>query len=285
MPAFQHKVDLAINEGVLLKELFSPVFIEKTSSEYKLVLQKMRADDDLDGKRAKVVPVTDQFEEVYFTKIISAIGAEPSQSWQIPDIHDGEKISLSNCVILSDANPVVFIGDLTNQTKSVTEAIASGKQAAIALDILFSQGKEKINRILDRIKIGNGPFVSMEIYIGGARKKRSSHVVSSNEINADYFKHASRMSPEYISFNEQGNNSPFIENERILSEQDVLKEANRCFNCGVCNSCDNCKLFCPEISVILDNEKGRSINLDYCKGCGICVVECPRNAMRLIAEE
>ena len=55
-----------------------------------------------------------------------------------------------------------------------------------------------------------------------------------------------------------------------------MREAERCFNCGLCNQCDNCHLFCPDLSVIHDQSaQGRHINYDYCKGCGLCVVECP----------
>jgi Pyruvate/2-oxoacid:ferredoxin oxidoreductase delta subunit len=65
-----------------------------------------------------------------------------------------------------------------------------------------------------------------------------------------------------------------------------MREAERCFNCGICNQCDNCRLFCPDMAVIRDQSpRGRCINYDYCKGCGICVVECPRNAMTLEEEQ
>ena len=66
----------------------------------------------------------------------------------------------------------------------------------------------------------------------------------------------------------------------------AIQEAGRCFNCGICNQCDNCFLFCPDLAVVRDetDPQGRYINYDYCKGCGLCVVECPRNAMVLIEE-
>ena len=67
--------------------------------------------------------------------------------------------------------------------------------------------------------------------------------------------------------------------------EQAMREAERCFNCGLCNQCDNCHLFCPDLSIIHDQSaQGRHINYDYCKGCGLCVVECPRNAMTLEEE-
>ncbi|MBW1864131.1 MAG: 4Fe-4S binding protein [Deltaproteobacteria bacterium] len=46
-----------------------------------------------------------------------------------------------------------------------------------------------------------------------------------------------------------------------------------------CIDCDNCRLFCPETAVSVEDT--RRIDMDYCKGCGVCVVECPRGAMTL----
>lgn len=57
--------------------------------------------------------------------------------------------------------------------------------------------------------------------------------------------------------------------------------------CGRCNECDNCLIFCPDISVLVkgNGHFGYSIDYDYCKGCGICFTECPRHAMTMIDEE
>lgn len=52
-------------------------------------------------------------------------------------------------------------------------------------------------------------------------------------------------------------------------------EAERCFSCGVCDSCGNCWKFCPHMSV-LEKDGKLAIDYDYCKGCGICAQECPK---------
>ena len=79
-------------------------------------------------------------------------------------------------------------------------------------------------------------------------------------------------------------NHSFIPVESMLSKESALAESERCFNCGICNACDYCRLYCPDMSVMVQNSK-RRINLDYCKGCGLCVAECPRNAMTLREED
>ena len=65
----------------------------------------------------------------------------------------------------------------------------------------------------------------------------------------------------------------------------VLEEVDRCFNCGVCNMCENCWVFCPDVSISRKNDEfGYDIDYDHCKGCGICVEECPRAAMSMEEE-
>ncbi len=65
---------------------------------------------------------------------------------------------------------------------------------------------------------------------------------------------------------------------------EAVAEAQRCFTCGLCTSCSNCVVFCPDGAVRHDTG-GYTIDLNYCKGCGVCVAECPRGAMALVPEE
>jgi 2-oxoacid:acceptor oxidoreductase delta subunit (pyruvate/2-ketoisovalerate family) len=71
-----------------------------------------------------------------------------------------------------------------------------------------------------------------------------------------------------------------------LSEKEMREEAERCLNCGVCNRCELCMIFCPDMAIHrrADGE-GFEIDLRYCKGCGLCAAECPRGAMAMSREE
>jgi NADPH-dependent glutamate synthase beta subunit-like oxidoreductase len=71
--------------------------------------------------------------------------------------------------------------------------------------------------------------------------------------------------------------------ERIigLSEEDAIKEAERCMSCGMCIECDNCVIFCPQDAVFRvkkdQRTTGRYVDTDYakCIGCHICSDVCP----------
>jgi NADPH-dependent glutamate synthase beta subunit-like oxidoreductase len=282
MPAFQHEVEMAVKEGVEIIELVSPVRIEKNNNAYVLTLQQMKVTDKgMANGRARVVPEGEANQQLRAHKIFIAIGAEADEPWQhAPDAENGV-LSLSHCTISVADRPMVFGGDLTNRTKSVADAIASGKQAAIALDTFFRKGLDAITERLASCRVGNGDALSMDKYLDGEGMLRIPHTVSYQEINGDYFSKSSRATPSYLS-PEQRLRS-FSEIEDSLTIDQAMGETRRCFNCGICNACDNCRLFCPELAVILEGAQ-RQIDLDYCKGCGICVTECPRNAMTLKEE-
>ena len=108
-------------------------------------------------------------------------------------------------------------------------------------------------------------------------------MVQPEEINTDHFQFSPRIVKPRLLKEERVRS--FAEIDLNISANLAMGEAKRCFNCGLCNQCDNCRLFCPDLSVIReDTPQGRRIDYDYCKGCGICVVECPRNAMVLEEE-
>lgn len=282
MPAFKAEIEMAVKEGVKIKELFSPIRIKEDTGEYVLSLQLMKTSDmKTDGGRARVIPDGKEIRHLRVQKIFTAIGAEPSASWQFPPGENIETLYLSHCTLTGKNPPFLYGGDLTNPIKSVTDAIASGKQAAMAIDIFFNQGRHAVENGLSSCLVGKGPALSMERYLGGKRSVRDSHIVSYGDINIDYFSMAGRVKAAPIEVNNRIRS--FDEIEATFTISQAMEETRRCFNCGICNACDNCRIFCPEIAVILKDSE-RRINLDYCKGCGICVFECPRNAMDLEEE-
>ncbi len=52
-----------------------------------------------------------------------------------------------------------------------------------------------------------------------------------------------------------------------------------------CISCLNCWIYCPDSSIIVENEKMIGINYNYCKGCGICANVCPEKVGAIRMED
>ena len=86
----------------------------------------------------------------------------------------------------------------------------------------------------------------------------------------------------------------FEESRRIFLEPEAgtdeaaaaVKEARRCLGNHFCQSCDLCRITCPELCITRNPASGRiEIDLEFCKGCGICAFICPRKAIRMEREE
>jgi 2-oxoacid:acceptor oxidoreductase delta subunit (pyruvate/2-ketoisovalerate family) len=286
MPAFEEEIQMALEEGVELRERWSPVQIQPEGEAFRLTVQQMRVMDTDQSGKAQVEPIPGKTESLLVTRIFKAIGLEASEAWHNPPAGQRGFVSLTNTVLVPrPEGPVrVYGGDLAISSKSVVQAVASGKEAALALDTFFQKGPEAIESELRACQVGNGPALSMEMVLKGPRTGRNPHLVHYEEINPDHFHFSPRIiSPRLLK---KERVQSFAEINLKISADLAMREAKRCFNCGLCNQCDNCRLFCPDLSVIREETpQGRRINYDYCKGCGICVVECPRNAMVLEEEQ
>jgi NADPH-dependent glutamate synthase beta subunit-like oxidoreductase len=285
MPAFAEEVQMALEEGIEIRELETPVEIERHKGDLAVTLQKMRVTQESPQGKARIRPVGRKRKKIRVQHLLVAVGSSAAEDWYDLLGKTRGVTRFNNCVFVHRSREPVLVygGDLVASIKSVVHAVASGKEAAMALDLFFKEGLESIERKLKSSLVGKGPSLSMEAYLGGPRAKRNHSVVSFENLNTDYFRFAPAIIQPRLLREERFKS--FAEISLKIGASLAIREAERCFNCGLCNHCDNCQLFCPEIAVIRDhNFEGRHINYDYCKGCGLCVVECPRNAMALEEE-
>ena len=74
--------------------------------------------------------------------------------------------------------------------------------------------------------------------------------------------------------------------ESGFDKETAMREARRCLGQRVCESCETCSLFCPDLCITRDASTGDVLfDLDFCKGCGICAAVCPRGAIQMAMEE
>ena len=144
--------------------------------------------------------------------------------------------------------------------------------------------KEDPEKVIQSLLVGDGPSVSIFPYFHPGERIRSSHVVTFEELNLDYFEKAKRVEEAKYLLPER--TKGFFEVTSSLTERTALEEAGRCFNCGTCNECETCYTFCPDASILKGIKSlSHQVDYDFCKGCGICFVECPRRAISLKEEE
>jgi 2-oxoacid:acceptor oxidoreductase delta subunit (pyruvate/2-ketoisovalerate family) len=181
----------------------------------------------------------------------------------------------------TESKGIFFGGDLVSPFRTVAHAIGSGKRGAISIDA-FLRGKD-LYQALEMTQIGETGGVSMRKYRDNGSNMLNPHVVSFDELNTAYFEPAKRTQRRCTSGITRIRD--FREVNKGLRRGEARHEAARCFECGTCNDCENCYVFCPDVSILKGMKKLKhEINYDQCKGCGICFTECPSSAISMEGE-
>jgi 2-oxoacid:acceptor oxidoreductase delta subunit (pyruvate/2-ketoisovalerate family) len=280
MPAFPEEIAGTEAEGIEIFPSAMPLRIMADGGSGKKVefIKANLGEPKPDGSLNPIpIPGTEFYLEA--DSVIRAIGEVPDLSF-LP-----QEVSIKKGLI--EVGEMGFVhtkgyfagGDAINPYHTVAGAIGSGKRAALAIHEYLQGGwlKEKFRLI----QVGEKGTISMKKYFHPLEGEANPPVVPFKDIKTEYFEHHLRISIPQLSLDDR--RGGFREIQPGLKKEEAQEEAGRCFNCGVCNGCDNCWIYCPDMAV--KRKKDRyEIDYDYCKGCGICFEECPRSAI-LFEEE
>lgn len=226
MPAFAEEVHAALEEGVKIHFLAAPVEVVNGSGKVtglKCIRMELGPADQ--SGRRRPVPVAGSEFVVEADTIVPAIGQiiDP----MIWDTISGLERSPWNTINLDPVTyqtsiPGVFSGgDAGTGPATVVEAVAAGKEAA-----------ESIARYLSGADMATGRPVALPAHNEyppipeGKPQKRA-------------------VTPEIPVPERMG----FKEVELAFAENEALREAQRCLNCGVCSECMECVKACPAQAV------------------------------------
>lgn len=281
MPAYKDEVEEAEREGISIRYLVAPIGIIREKGRLAgLECVKMRmGKPDASGRRSPI-PIRGSRFFVETDQVIRATGETADLSFLSRSVRSADH-SISTSPQMTTSHPGVFAGgDAIAQPRSVGHAILSGKKAAISIDCTLKGRDAK--EAYRAIQVGTKGGVLLEAYLHPEEMNLEwKKVVGFGEINTSYFEKSPRLKGKALSQEKalQG----FDEINLGLDRANAVRSAERCFQCGLCNRCRNCDLFCPDLAVLMKG-KGPEINYDHCKGCGICVKECPRGALALADE-
>jgi NADPH-dependent glutamate synthase beta subunit-like oxidoreductase len=275
MPAIPDEVIEAEEEAVKFRFLIQPVSVKKKNGRLAVTFQRMRSGAPDETGRPRVVPVQDAFVTIETDSAISAVGELVDVSW-VP-----ETLVQAGLINPASASGVFAGGDAARQPRTIVNAIASAKRAAISMDLFFRgiSGRDA----LAKIRIGNKGSLSMRDYLQARESEHwpeAQEVISSGKINTLYFERTGRVKQKKIG--PARRLKSFAEVNLTSDARAALFSASRCYSCGRCNGCLNCYYFCPEGIVTVDVEQcTRTVDDRHCKGCGTCATACPRNAIEM----
>jgi len=253
MPAVPEEIEEAENEGVKINYLTNPVDFVGNGKLEKIKVQKMElGDPDEDGRR-RPVPVDGSEYEIVADQVMLAIGEVPDLEFISNGLEEKWGRMNIDTFQMTTKKGIFACGDAANgPIGTVVDAIATGKRSAFA-----------IHSFLLDTKFSETSY---------------DQIVQYSDLNLDYFH--TELRPKQKRNDIKKITSNFKEVNLGITEDDAIRESDRCFSCGACTFCDTCLVYCPDVAINKAKDgKGYVIDYDFCKGCGICVHECPRHAM------
>ncbi len=207
MPASEEEILGALEEGVEITYLAAPLKISHNGRRLELTCNRMRlGEPDASGRR-RPEPIKGGEFTLEFDSIIAAIGQRPDIPTEF-DLKTGRGNTIGVSLMQATGREGVWAGgDVATGPASVIEAIAAGRRAAGSID-KYLGGEGDIEEELTQERLYG-------MCVGSVDKFAYLHQVEM---------------PCLAVEERQGN---FVEVELGFDEETALREARRCFQCGV----------------------------------------------------
>ncbi|MCZ7561115.1 MAG: NAD(P)-binding protein [Burkholderiaceae bacterium] len=279
MPAQRAEVEEALEEGVRLVDGAS--LVRASAEKGRAMLECVRVNYVAGAERGRfrIEPIAGSEFRLEADAIVPSIGQDPELAPFVQSVPADGALLRADPLQATEAQGVWAGGDVASMARFVTEAIGMGKRAALAIDRELS---EKAGRTCAP---DGASGVAMRERLAGARLPGLGidlqQLVPLDAIATFYYPQAPRAPEARLPVGERAGEA---EVQLGLDPERALDEAQRCFSCGTCISCDNCFHYCPDLAIRRLPDGGYEVDGNYCKGCGICVRECPTGSMEMTEE-
>jgi heterodisulfide reductase subunit A-like polyferredoxin len=231
MPASPEEIEEALEEGVRMEFLVAPVRILGEGGKVTGIecIRMELGEPDASGRR-RPIPVKGSEFTIGLDAIVPAIGQAADLSF-LPK-ESGVAVNKWNTF---ETDPVTFAtnvpgvfagGDAVTGPATVVKAVFAGKEAAVSID-RFLRGEE----------------------VAAGRAKDWTRGLADQ---ADVSKVAKAPRVVYPLLEPEERRNDFREVGIGLSEEEAVREANRCLACGICSECYQCVEAC--IAKAIDHE-------------------------------
>jgi NADPH-dependent glutamate synthase beta subunit-like oxidoreductase len=251
MPAIEHEIELAKEDGVNMEFLAAPIAIKvEDGKATAMTCIRMELQDADASGRPRPVPMDGSEYERLASFIIPAIAQEPDFAG-FEELREGRDWIKVNEQWLTKLDNVWAGGDAAavKNTGLVTIALGHGRLAADAIDASLSGREWKAPEVHKMVA-----HTEMKLAFYEEKEAEEVSVLSVEERIAS-------MDKEVIGG---------------LSAEQVVIETRRCMSCGKCFQCETCYLYCQD-QAIKRTTPGQpyTYDLGLCQGCKKCAEECP----------
>jgi heterodisulfide reductase subunit A len=236
MPAIAEEINECRDEGIPINTLTQPVRIIGGNGRVKQIeCVKMQLGKLDESGRRTPEPISGSEFTIEVDDVITALGQETDWACLTPEcacqLTDWGTMRVDSVTFQSDDPDIFAGGDAVTGPRTVIEAIAAGKEAAISID-RFIRGQD--------LREG---------------RKREWAVAAKGQ--KDKYHTAKRVLMPALAPEERVNN--FDEVQLGLTEEMVLEEAKRCLGCGCA-----CIQSCPYDIIQFDLKAGVSHKCNLC---------------------
>jgi len=214
MPALQHEIDAALEEGIKLQTLVSPKRILSDGKNLKGVeiIKNKLGDVDASGRR-NPVEIPGSEETLEFDTLIVTIGDTPDVdyiSYMGIDVNKWGTLIINEDTLQTNRESVFAGGDVVTGPNTVIAAIADGKKAAVMID-RYLKGEPLKQPVM--------PYLP-EKYIAPFEETEATESVETPRVKLPTIDADARV-------------NSLEEVELTLTDDDAKYEARRCLRCDL----------------------------------------------------
>lgn len=266
MPASSSEIEQALEEGVEAIFLVAPTKVKRENGRLSVTCIRMELGELDAGGRRRPAPIEGSEFNMEFDTLITAIGQAPqlSEDFRLR-IGRGSTIQVDPITLTTNRAGVFAGGDAVTGPATVTQALASGRQAAFSIDDYLKHRYPLVYTESEKSSLG-------ELF------PKTIEMIRKIE----------RLEPPLLPPEARAKEFKMV--ELIYDWESAVNEARRCLRCGMgaeilfqdkCATCLTCLRVCPYHVPYLDNGGSIQIPAEQCQACGICVAECPARAIVL----
>lgn len=236
MPANAEEIKECQEEGISIKTLIQPLrFIGENGRVKAIECIKMKLTEPDESGRPKPEPVPDSVFTIEVDAVINALGQEADWACLTPEcactLSEWGTMNVDPLTLQSDDPDIFAGGDAARGPRTVIEAIADGKQAAISID-RFILGRD--------LRLG-----------------RDQVFPTITDPQKEVYNKIDRV--QMPCLDPQARIKSFDEVQKGLTEEMVLEEAKRCISCGTC-----CVQACPYDVMQFNHDTLKAVKCDLC---------------------
>jgi NADPH-dependent glutamate synthase beta subunit-like oxidoreductase len=236
MPSTPEEIKQCREEGIPIKTLAQPVRLISNNGRVKAIeCVKMRLTEPDESGRRKPIPIPGSEFRINVDAVITALGQEADWCCLTPEcackLTEWGTMKVDPLTLQSEDPDIFTGGDAARGPKTVIEAIADGRQAAIS-----------INRYLsgENLRLG-----------------RDKELKAIKEPQKGKYDRAAPAPMPYLEPKRRVKN--FNEVQKGLAKGVAVQEAKRCISCGTC-----CVQTCPYDVMQFNHEVTKAVKCDLC---------------------